>query len=177
LHVIDALLVTLLVTQMAFVRRVLRVFLKRLRVALAVAQCIAGLLQSTFRNTRLTREFWSVSEVLIKRFIPAEQENIHGVPVEDGSSEAANDRVSQPGTTASVEGEMEIQTKSDDLVDDTIITCDYEKDLMLVQQDSTDLGECFSACTISGTAMDVEEVFDDHLPRSKIKVCETVLQH
>jgi len=108
--VIDALLVTLLVTQMAFARRVLRVLIKRLRVALAVAQRIARLLQSTFRNTRLTREFWSVSEVLIRSFIPAEQENVHGVPVEDGSSKAANDRVSQPGTTASVEGEMEIET-------------------------------------------------------------------
>jgi len=46
---------------------------------------------------------------------------------------------------------------------------------MLVHQDSTDLGECFSACTISGTAMDVEEVFDDDLPISKIRVCENCI--
>jgi len=156
---------------MAFVRRVLRVLLKRLRVTLAVAQRIARLLLSTFRNTQSTREFWSISEVLIRSFIPAEQENIHGVPEEDGLSEAANDRVNQPGLTALVGGEMENETG----FNDTIITCDYqEKDLMLVQQDSTDVGECFSAYTISGTAMDVEQVFDDDLPRL---VCETMLQH
>ena len=80
---------------------------------------------------------------------------------EDGSSEATSDRISQQGTIASVEEEMEDAS-------DTIPTSDGEN-LMALVQDC--IGECSNVCSISGT-VDVEEVFGGDLAGPKSKVSE-----
>ncbi|XP_065890636.1 uncharacterized protein [Dysidea avara] len=55
---------------MAFVRRLLRVLVKRLNTTLAVAQRIVRFLLSTFRHIRSRREMWSVAETLLRSLIP-----------------------------------------------------------------------------------------------------------
>ena len=82
---------------------------------------------------------------------------------EDGSSEATSDRISQQGTIASVEEEME------DASDTIIPTSDGENLMALVQDCTTDSGECSNVCSISGT-VDVEEVFGGDLAGPKSKV-------
>jgi len=137
-------------SDMALVCRILRVLLKRLRITLAVAQRIARFLQSTFHHIRSTREFWTVTEVLIRSLIPEVQENINGTVEEDESSEAS-DRNSQKRTNPSVEGVSEMENDASD----TILTSDEDNLMVLFEDSITDSGECSSVCLISD-AVDVE---------------------
>jgi len=134
---------------MALVRRILRVLLKRLHITLAVAQRIARFLQSTFHHIRSMREFWNVTEVLIRSLIPEVRENINGTVGEDELSEA-RDRNNQQGT---VEGDSETENDASD----TILTSDEEEvNLMVLVEDSTtNSGECSNVHSILGT-VDVE---------------------
>ena len=154
---------------MALIRRVLRVLLKRLHITLAVAQRIVRFLLSTSRHIRSAREFWNVPEVLIRSLIPEVQEDIHGTVEEDKLSEATSDRYSQQGTTSSVEGETE-----NDASKDTIPTSDEEKKNLVVLVDNTtsNSGECLSVCAISDAVDDMEEAFaDEDVAEPKSKVC------
>ena len=86
---------------MAFVRRLLRVLVKRLNTTLAVAQRIVRFLLSTFRHIRSRREMWSVAETLLRSLIPE---------VVEGSTHRTVEERDELGVTSNIFGE-EINTK------------------------------------------------------------------